>query len=183
MLTFIPQEGAFDKAVEGTDAVMHIASPVYPVPGDPDGTIIPSVRGMTSLLHSVISHGTSVKRVVYTSTTGAVLTPSSEPKIFNENDWNDWAVQDCREKGPDALDSTKYCASKVLAERAAWEIYERHKEDKKWDFVVIAPPYVFGPVLHAVSAAEKLNISMHVFYHAVFGTKSDAGLAEEGYAS
>lgn len=160
---------------------MHTASPVKLELCEPSGVILPAVGGTTGLIESVISHGPSVKRVVYTSTCGAVLTPSREPRIYNENDWNDWSVRHCQEKGRDALPEWKYCASKVLAERAAWEMYEKHKAENKWDLVTIVPPWVYGPVLNASPSPKSLNSSMFEFYNAVFTTqKSEAELVSEG---
>lgn len=168
--------------VEEADAIVHVASPAELQLGHPDSIIRPAVNAITSLLKSVISHGSSVKRIVYTSTGAAVFSPSSGPKTFNESDWNDFAVQHCQEKGADASPYFKYCASKVLAERTAWEIYEQHKVEKKWDFVSLIPPWVFGPVIHAVSTPESLNFSMLEWYQTVFmATTTEDEQIEDGY--
>lgn len=132
--------------------------------------IAPALKGTTSLLNSVLTHGSSVKRIVYTSTVGAIVTFFSDPKVYDETCWNDTAVRECKEKGRDTIGLYKYCTSKVLAERAAWDIFEKHKASGSWDLVVINPSYVFGPILQSVSGPESLNDSMQDWYEHVFAT-------------
>ncbi|KAG9000706.1 hypothetical protein FRB94_005213 [Tulasnella sp. JGI-2019a] len=49
------------------------------------------------------------------------LTPSS---------WNQAAVDELKKSGKAASKETKYSASKVLAERAAWEFVEKNRRDR-----------------------------------------------------
>lgn len=181
--THVSQGGAFDKAVEGVDAVMHLAAPVHFDVVEPAEMIDPTVKGTVGLLNSVIAHGHSVKRVVYTSSAVAVATLSAAPRTWDENDWNDAAVQACQENGRDAPAMFKYCASKVLAERAAWDVFEKHKAATggSWELVTIVPPYILGPVLQAVSTPQTLNDSMRSWYDAVFGEMTESQLLLEGY--
>lgn len=60
---------------------------------------------------------TNIKRVVVTSSCAAVLTISKEPRTFTEVDWNEQATKEIEEKGRDALNISKYRASKTLGER------------------------------------------------------------------
>ena len=116
------QDGAFDEAVRGVDAILHTASPLYIVEGDPDEIIVPAVKGSVGILQSAQAHGSSVKRIVSISSTASVFTMGlSEPRKFNENDWNDRCVELVRAQGKDAPAWDKYRASKMLAEKAAWE--------------------------------------------------------------
>lgn len=158
---------------------MHTASPVSFSAVEPDELIIPALQGTITLLNSVIVHGSCVKRIVFTGTVGAIFTMSGTPAVYDETDWNEAAVRECREKGRDASAGAKYSASKVLAEKAAWEVYEKYKALGTWDLVVLAPPYVFGPVLHEVPTPEALNESMKHWYDAVF--HGDQEPAKDGY--
>ncbi|OJT14835.1 hypothetical protein TRAPUB_8629 [Trametes pubescens] len=160
----ITKEGAFDEAVKGVDAIEHTASPFHFKAVEPDELIVPAVHGTTGILQSALKFGTAVKRVVVTSSCAAVLTLSTEPRVFSETDWNEGSVQEVREQGAQATAPAKYRASKTLAERAAWAFVEEHKGKIPWDLVVLNPPFVFGPVIHGVDSAEGLNESAREWY-------------------
>lgn len=175
------QEGAFDEAVKGMDAIEHTASPYHFKADDPDELIIPAVHGTTRVLESALAYGSSVKRIVITSSVAAVLETLPEPKVFTEADWNDGSVVEVKEKGRAASQPGKYRASKTLAERAAWEFVEKNKDKIGWDLVVLNPPLVFGPVLHEVESTDVLNESMHTWYHSVFkGSQDPKSLGKNG---
>jgi len=169
----ITKEGAFDEAVKGVDAIEHTASPYHFKADDPNEMILPALHGTTRVLESAFAHGTSVKRIVVTSSTAAVTIVQDSPRTFTEADWNDPAVEEVREKGRGASQPAKYRASKVLAERAAWEFVEKNKGKIGWDLVVLNPPFVYGPALHEVEAPEALNESMHSWFHSVLKNLHD----------
>jgi len=169
----ITKAGAFDEAVKGMDAVEHTASPYHFKAGDPDELIVPALHGTTRVLESTLAYGSSVKRVVVTSSVAAVLEAKSTPRVFTETDWNDESVVEVREKGVHASQAGKYRASKTLAERAAWDFVETNKGSIGWDLVVLNPPMVFGPAIHEVGAPEALNESMHNWFHSVFRGSQD----------
>ncbi|KAH9916175.1 uncharacterized protein B0H18DRAFT_1107716 [Fomitopsis serialis] len=158
------QEGAFDEAVKGVDLIQHTAAPVHLNAVEPDEQIIPAVNGTLRILESALAFGTSVKRVVYTSTCGAIRELGMTPRRFSEADWNERAVAEVREKGREAAQLVKYQASKVLAERAAWEFSEMNKGKMGWDLVVCNPPWILGPTLQPVSKPEEMNESMRIWY-------------------
>src|SRR6266403_2517915 len=85
----ITKDGAFDEAVQGVDAIAHTASPFHYKSTNPDGMseslwvlvlvingytdlIIPAVRGTTSILNSALKHGSTLKRLILTSSVAAV---------------------------------------------------------------------------------------------------------------
>ncbi|PCH42487.1 NAD(P)-binding protein [Wolfiporia cocos MD-104 SS10] len=164
----ITKAGAFDEAVKGVDAIEHTASPYHFKAGDPDELIVPAVHGTTRILESALAYGDAVRRIVVTSSTAAIMEPKSGPYTYTELDWNDSAVEAVRTKGRAASQPDKYRASKVLAERAAWEFVEKNKERVSWDLVTLNPPFVYGPALHEVDRPETLNESMHSWFHSVF---------------
>ena len=106
--------------------------------------IVPAVRGTTSVLHSALKHGSTVKRVVLTSSFVAIFEWVMEPRVYTEENWNNAALEAVKVKGskPDAF--TVYSASKALAEKAAWEFVETNKSKISWDLVALCPPWIFG---------------------------------------
>jgi nucleoside-diphosphate-sugar epimerase len=79
--------------------------------------------------------------VVVTSSCAAVYHLAETPLVFSEKDWNEQAPTVVEEQGRAAAAGQKYRASKTLAERAAWKLYEENKS-QGWDLVVLNPPYV-----------------------------------------
>ncbi|KAJ3521179.1 hypothetical protein NM688_g9052 [Phlebia brevispora] len=142
--------------------------------------ITPAVQGTTGILRSALQHGASVKRVVITSSTAAVLTQDPNPRVFSEDNWNERSIGEVETKGREAAPFDKYRASKTLAERAAWNFVEENKGSIGFDLVVLNPPFVYGPILHAVDSVENLNASMQDWWAAVSGKKDNKFLATVG---
>ncbi|PSS37211.1 hypothetical protein PHLCEN_2v944 [Hermanssonia centrifuga] len=168
-------EGAFDEAVKGVVGIIHTASPVHTHADDPDELIVPAVGGTLSVLRSALVHGTSVKRLVITSSCATVVQEDPNPRVFDEESFNDLAVKEVELKGREARPIDKYRASKTLAERAAWSFVEERERDIGWDLVVLNPPWVFGPVLQHVAAndPQNLNTSMLEWFNNVVKRKRD----------
>ena len=163
------QEGAFDEAATGVEAIVHTASPVSLDAGDPDELIVPAVKGTVGILHSA-SRSATVRRVVLLSSCAAVVDPhATGPRVYDETCWNEVDVEEVKTKGRDAPQLSKYRASKTFAERKAWEYYaQAQAKGERWDFVVINPPWVFGPVMHELKGGpETLNDSNKSWYDAV----------------
>ncbi|TFK50045.1 D-lactaldehyde dehydrogenase [Heliocybe sulcata] len=160
----IATDGAFDEAVKGVDGIIHTASPVTMAADDPKELIEPAVNGAVGILASALKHGSSVKRIVVTSSFSAVIPFPSPPVTITEALWNDAAVKDCEENGRNAKPMSKYAASKTLAERAVWAFHKEHKSKVTWDVTVINPPFIFGPVVHEVTTPDSLNSSTKLFY-------------------
>ncbi|EJF64216.1 D-lactaldehyde dehydrogenase [Dichomitus squalens LYAD-421 SS1] len=166
----ITKEGAFDTATVGVDAVVHIASPVGLDVDHPDELIIPAVNGTLGVLRSAAKVH-SVQRVVYISSCAAVVNrTATEPRVYDENDWNQHDVDVCQREGRAAAQVSMYCASKTLAERSAWEFWKENKDKGVigWDLVSLCPPWVFGPVVHKDEGGpDDLNDSNKFVYDAV----------------
>lgn len=142
------QEGSFAEAMAGCAVVMHTASP-FVVRGIKDGykdLIEPAVRGTRNVLESCNSTP-SVKRVVLTSSVVSVYGDNADAQgqTLTEADWNTTSN----------ADHQPYPASKVEAEKAAWEIC---KSQNRWDMVTINPGLVLGPSLTRASGSESLAI-------------------------
>ncbi|THU84024.1 D-lactaldehyde dehydrogenase [Dendrothele bispora CBS 962.96] len=167
----IAVEGAFNEAVKDVDAIEHTASPVNFGVDDPQELIGPALKGTAGILESAMKYGQHVKRIVITSSTAAIVRTVSTPTVFSEHDWNEESVKEVEDKGRSASVHTKYRASKVLAEKAAWDLYNKNKSELSWDLVVINPPMVYGPSIQDIPSPAALGESMsHWFQTLVSGT-------------
>lgn len=71
--------GAYDAAAQGVDIVVHMASPLPGAPGtigkdNETGILLPARNGIINMLRSA-KKSSSVKRVVFTSSSTAVVDP------------------------------------------------------------------------------------------------------------
>ena len=113
------------------------------------------------IYHIDLFSSSQMQRIVITSSISAIMSlPVSKPTVFSEHDWNMTChdVKKIQENG-----FTAYLASKTRAEKggvflniflsfglpltcffqsAAWDFYEQHKSQIKWDLAVINPPFV-----------------------------------------
>ncbi|KAK8960775.1 Cinnamoyl-CoA reductase 1 [Platanthera guangdongensis] len=133
------EEGSFDAAIDGCDCVFHTASPVLlGEVNDPQAELLdPAVKGTLNVLNSC-SKTSTVKRVIVTSSTAAVL--------FNEKPLSsDVMVDETWFSDSDFCEQNKawYMVSKTLAEEAAWKFAKDHS----LDLVTINPALVIGPLL------------------------------------
>lgn len=82
---------AFDKAVVSSppfDAVVHTASPYHFNSKDNKKELLdPAINGTVGLLNAVHQNAPTVKRVVITSSSAAILDQSQPTKIYSEDDW------------------------------------------------------------------------------------------------
>ncbi|KAI0286184.1 hypothetical protein BC826DRAFT_1093568 [Russula brevipes] len=170
----IARDGAFDEAVKGVDAIAHTASPFNFTAAEPDDLIVPAVRGTTSILKSAMNHGSAVKRVVLTSSVGAIR-EAGVNRVFTESDWNDASVDAVNAKGSEAGPLLIYLASKTLAERAAWQFVATHKSEISWDLVALNPPYISGPA----PTIDDINTSQRQVYDTLSGTRTGEQLKEQ----
>ena len=140
------EDDGWDEAVNGTDALIHTASPA-PVeqPKDENDLIRPAVDGTLRALRSAKEAGT--KRVVLTSSIVAVTYKQLAPgkSRYDEDDWSELS-------DPTA---TPYVKSKTLAETAAWEFVQREAPDMA--LTAINPGFVLGPPLdHRMGPATQI---------------------------
>lgn len=133
--TDLTKDDNWNEAMKGCKYVLHIASPTHSdSPKDENEMIRPAVDGVLRVLKA--ARNASVKRVVMTSSFGAVGFSNKKPNIeTTEANWTD-----PNEKGLSA-----YEKSKVLAERAAWDFIK--KEGSNLELAAINPVAIFGPAL------------------------------------
>ncbi|SCV34372.1 related to aldehyde reductase II [Fusarium fujikuroi] len=148
--------GAFDQAVKGVDAVLHIASPfTLDVNDNETELLVPAIAMTKGLLESASMYGAEIKRIVITSSFAAMVDLKKglwPGHTYNEADWNQVTYDYA--KTADA--GTAYVASKALAEKAAWSFVQDRKPH--FDITVLCPPMVFGPPAHFLSFSA-LNIA------------------------
>ncbi|TFK47188.1 D-lactaldehyde dehydrogenase [Heliocybe sulcata] len=159
----LSQPGAHDEAVKGVDGVVHVAAIASHSIADPEAIIGPAVAGTIGLLKSIETSGTSVKRVIYISSTSALLGKDQKDYVYTENHWNEKAVKVVREKGAEADGATKYAASKVLAEQALFQYAASTAAAISWDVVSLLPAWTYGPVIHEFKSFDDLNGSTKIF--------------------
>ncbi|WOO84405.1 Putative uncharacterized oxidoreductase [Vanrija pseudolonga] len=139
---------AYDAAVVGVDAVVHLASPTdLMTPGPPSVIIQPAIDGVVNVLSAVQRFAPTVQRVVQMSSVGAIATVGKgsvpEPVTYTEADWNTEALEICEKEGAAAGPNFKYSASKIAAEKAFWDFIAERKPH--WDGVALIPTYCVGP--------------------------------------
>jgi nucleoside-diphosphate-sugar epimerase len=141
--------GAYDEAVKGVDYIIHCASPI-PTFGGPNPPakeqyeeyfIKPAQSGDIGMLESA-AKGSSVKRVVMTSSTVAItpfeyyLGKGDYSRVFTASDRIEF------DKGPWEFEFQAYSAGKATA----LNHIEQFVKDKKpsFDLIPIIPSWIFG---------------------------------------
>lgn len=144
-------DAGWTEACEGCKYVLHIASPIPPgAPKHENDLILPAKEGTLRALRAAKIVGT-VKRVVITSSFGAIAyghsVKRSKENPFTEDDWTDLEGQ---------IVVPPYMKSKTIAERAAWDWIE--KEGDGMELAVVNPNLVLGPLL-----SENVPTSIDLF--------------------
>lgn len=149
----LDNESSWPAAVKDIDIVIHVASP-FPLanPQDEQSVIKPAVDGTLFVLRACAVPGSTVKRVVVTSSGYSVFGENLEEKTYTEKDWADVNSQ-----------KSAYAKSKILAERSAWDFVEekKKKDEPVFELSVINPVLVLGPILteaYGSSAQLFLNV-------------------------
>ena len=138
--------------VKDCQVVMHVASP-FPManPQHEDDILKPAIIGTLNVLKACV--GTSVRRVVVTSSTAAQTgSVRKNEYMYTESDWGD------------SNTGFVYVKSKVLAEKAAWDFVEEKKKNNEpvFELAVVNPSLVFGPLLLNITGTS-LDIFLGLF--------------------
>jgi len=140
------KDAGWDKAMEGCEYVLHVASPfVVKVPKDENELIQPAVDGTLRALKAAQKAG--VKKVVITSSTAAMQGGKTGIIKINPTSWTD----------VNAKNVTAYFKSKTLAEKSAWEFIKNQSGDTKLELVVVNPGPIYGPTLTGNLDNEAMN--------------------------
>lgn len=144
----VQPDGAWDGAMRGVDAVVHMATDVSFNP-DPNEVVKPTEEGVRNILRSAKKAGT-VKRFVLTSSSSAVLIPHPGKEItVGVDDWCQEALNEAWKPPPYTPERAfyTYAASKVAGEKALWKFMK----DERPAFVAnaILPNFNVGAILTA----------------------------------
>lgn len=135
---------AFDEAVKGVSAVIHVAT--LGLNPNPYNVLPQIVAVMNSILESALKEP-SVKEFVYTSSIAAMVIPSMDRVHLTSNSWNDAAVE--LAWAPPPYEPSRafivYAASKTIAEKALWEFVE--KRSPRFTVNSIVPASIMGECL------------------------------------
>ncbi|KAF2209523.1 hypothetical protein CERZMDRAFT_70011 [Cercospora zeae-maydis SCOH1-5] len=159
-------DGAFDEAMEGVHAVIHVASDTT-FGYDPNDVIPPTRAGVVSILKSAAKEP-SVKRFVLTSSSTAALLPKlNEEFTVTKDDWNQETLDIAWAPPPYTSERAfpVYGASKVEGEKALWQFMKEQKPH----FVAnaVLPNFNMGTILphgsggatgHAIASVYKGKI-------------------------
>jgi len=141
------QDAGWDKAMEGCEFVLHVASPyVTKEPKDENDLIKPAVDGTLRALKAAKRAG--VKRVVLTSSMVAMLGDANGSIDINQDSWSN----------VNSKYASAYLKSKTLAEKSAWEFINNQKEENKLELVVVNPGPVYGPTLSGNLSGESMTM-------------------------
>ncbi|KAL5827342.1 hypothetical protein ACOSQ3_019176 [Xanthoceras sorbifolium] len=144
------EEGSFDSAVDGCDGVFHTACSEYFSANDPKADIVDTaVKGTLNVLKSC-AKAPSVKRVIYTSSTAAVM---------------------CNKKPltPDTVVDETWFSDPVVCEETKVLCCLEFAEENGIDLVAINPGVVIGSFLQPT-----LNLSVEIILKLVNGIRAKA---------
>lgn len=163
---------AFDEAVQGVNGIIHSASPFVLQAEDNTREILePAINGTLSVLKAAAAvNNPNLKRVVVTSSFASILDVDQGYRpdyTYSEKDWNP-ATFEAAAKHPNG--GWAYCASKALAERAAWDFIE--KEKPTFSLSTICPPWIIGPNINTITSLNRLNESTQIIYNLINGSLS-----------
>lgn len=157
---------SFDEAVQGVKGIIHVASPFHFKVNDPEkDLLLPAINGTESVLKAAHKYNSTqndennkIKRIVITSSFAAVhdIDKGLRPGyIYTEKDWCPltYEVAAATYDNPGKV----YCASKTLAERAAWNFIE--KQQPTFTIATLCEPMVYGPRADNLKSLDDLNTS------------------------
>ncbi|KAJ3570791.1 hypothetical protein NP233_g4166 [Leucocoprinus birnbaumii] len=125
--------------LQGVDAIIHIAGPVYH-PGTTSGDIYSAaIEGTQKLLDAL--ENSSVKRFVLTTSIAAFFKPDfsniMDRTIYDHNTWSEIEDINPSEHEP----SYTYVACKSISDKIVWKAAEKYPDI---DFTTIFPPTIYG---------------------------------------
>ena len=148
------EDKGWDKAMEGCEFVLHVASPYVMIePKDENEYIKPAVEGTLRVLEAAKKLG--VKRVVLTSSMVSMLENADKSINIDYNSWTNVKAKNI----------SAYAKSKTLAERSAWDFIKNQNEENPLELSVVNPGPVFGPTL----SGNLEGASMGMFKNMILG--------------
>ncbi|KAE8364679.1 major facilitator superfamily domain-containing protein [Aspergillus caelatus] len=159
----------FAPAVAGCKGILHLASAFSydAAPGEfEEKLLIPALKGTVAVCEAASKYP-EVKKVVIMSSFAAVYDASLGPqpgRVYTEKDWCPLTY----EEGKNAsLVPIAYRASKVIAEKAAWDYVRDH--EVSYQLVTLCPGMVFGKMIHPIESISQLNVSNGIVWDVLKG--------------
>lgn len=137
-------ESIWSKIINGCDYIIHVAAPngIDEPKNYKKELLDPAVKGIETIFNCALKG--EVKKIVHISCITTTVNSKKKNYVFRENDWAD-------------LDTmNKIALSKFLAEKKAWDIYNKNKN--KIHFTSLVPGLMVGP-----SLKSKPNVSVIFF--------------------
>ncbi|KAK0736288.1 hypothetical protein B0T21DRAFT_383865 [Apiosordaria backusii] len=130
--------------------VIHTASPYQLSFADPvNDCLKPAINGTTYLLDSLHRLCPSVKRVVITSSSAAILNPPNHRKVYDESSWSEVTWEQAMQP------EHTYRASKKFAEQAAWAFLRDN--NPLFSIATINNTYTFGPLSRSLANSSQFS--------------------------
>ncbi|MFF4655794.1 NAD-dependent epimerase/dehydratase family protein [Streptomyces sp. NPDC001381] len=150
-------DGSFDEAMKGCSVVFHVASPFLMPEKIKDGVrdvVGPALQGTRNVVAG-IDRTESVRRLVFTSTVGAIFGDYSdvdamEGRTLSEKYFNTTST----------VANNPYHYAKTVAEKAAWEA---EAAQSRWRMVSLNPGLILGPSLTPASDSGSLFLLDELF--------------------
>ncbi|KAI1214755.1 NAD(P)-binding protein [Annulohypoxylon truncatum] len=151
--------GAFDQAVIGCSAIVHLASPVKDTFILPPAEVVRmNISGTMGILESASKAGPKVKSVVLMSSVAANFDVPTQPGIYSEENWNTTSEPAIAQLGSEAGGLHAYCASKTAGERAFWKF--REERNPSFSMTTLQATYFTGPPLIPWTSPSQLPFSL-----------------------
>ncbi|ORY62500.1 uncharacterized protein BCR38DRAFT_486769 [Pseudomassariella vexata] len=151
----VAKEGVFDTVLRSHgpfDYVIHTASPYHNNVQDPVKDFLdPAIKGTTGLLKSIRENAPTVMRVVFLSSSAAILNPGNHAKVYDETYWAPMTWEEAM------VPKNTYRASKIFSEEAAWNFISHEKPS--FDLATINCTFNFGPIQRALPHLDNINTS------------------------
>ncbi|XP_059298099.1 vestitone reductase-like [Lycium ferocissimum] len=128
---------SFHPAIEGCNGVIIGHSVDFEDKNDEETKIQRSITGILGILKACLD-STTIKRVIYTSTDGAVIYNEKGPDVVDESSWSD--IDFLKKLNPLGV---AYSISKTLIEKEAQNFAEKYG----LDLVCVNHAWVFGPFI------------------------------------
>ena len=156
-------DGAYDEAIKGVAAILHIAYVTRIVP-DPNEVITPMVAGIRSIMNSAVQES-SVKGIVFTSSAlvASSLTQDIDNGVVARMSWNDAVLEAAWAPPPYGMSHAmvNYPASKVAAEKEVWKFDEENKP--RFTVNVVSPAGIIGEPINRKHIEGQANWVVHAF--------------------
>jgi nucleoside-diphosphate-sugar epimerase len=158
-------ESAFSGTRKPITGVINVAAPFSLKVEDTTRDLLdPAIKSAAGVLEATKLFGPNVRRIVNTSSFGAVLDMSQGYRpgyTYTEEDWNPTTYTEAVGSDP----ATVYAASKGLAEKFMWDWMK--SEQPAFTLVSFAPTWIFGPHVGRIGDLQHLNVSSEALWHLI----------------